>query len=466
MIKKYALHLLSIVILVLLFGVYLISQNETNKITKIIKDNTPTQIKQLLKKTLFYIPLKIREYKEIKKAFYELNDKNLELITENNVLKNQLYQGDYDKNVKGEYIFQSFVVPFISDDDPYKRKSQAYLEIYKEKIIIIFWSGKILYLDKDNFDKEISLFTEIKNNLIKENFFNNSIKWTGVRDALVVDDVIYLSLAEEIKKDCYMTSVIKANLNFENLEFSSVFKPKECTDISNQVDSFKYFNGHQTGGRLVWLDEKIYLTIGDYNSWEYVQDNKSVIGKILEIDPNTESYRIISKGHRNQQGLAIFSQKEKLLISSEHGPKGGDEINIIDLKRNLKTNNFGWPIASYGEHYDVVPINKYTKKYAPLHKSHKGYGFQEPIKFFPKAVAPSQIIKNYFTNENQFILSSLGKESLFFLEIDNSKNVKLVNTIDTGERIRDIIYDKFTNSYFIYQEKTNTPKIVKISKIK
>ena len=67
MIKKYALHLLSIVILVLLFGVYLISQNETNKITKIIKDNTPTQIKQLLKKTLFYIPLKIREYKKLKK---------------------------------------------------------------------------------------------------------------------------------------------------------------------------------------------------------------------------------------------------------------------------------------------------------------------------------------------------------------------------------------------------------------
>ena len=58
-----------------------------------------------------------------------------------------------------------------------------------------------------------------------------------------------------------MTSVIKADLNLTNLKFSSVFRPTECTDISKQIEYFRYFNGHQTGGRLVWLDDKIYLTI-------------------------------------------------------------------------------------------------------------------------------------------------------------------------------------------------------------
>ena len=61
--------------------------------------------------------------------------------------------------------------------------------------------------------------------------------------------------------------------------------------------------------------------------------------------------------------------------------------------------------------------------------------------------------------------STLGKKSLYFLEIDSSKNLKIVKIINTGERIRDIIYDELTNSYFIYQENASTPKIVRISKI-
>ena len=137
---------------------------------------------------------------------------------------------------------------------------------------------------------------------------------------------------------------------------------------------------------------------------------------------------------------------------------------MINLNENLKKNNFGWPISSYGSHYDVVPINKFTKKYAPLNKSHKEFNFNEPIKYFSKAVAPSQIIRNYYSNKNQFILSTLGKKSLYFLEIESSKNLRIVKTIDAGERIRDIIYDKSNNSYLIYQE--STPKVVRISKIK
>ncbi len=464
--NKFLLYSMIVVLLFLSVGIYLITQNENNKISKIIKDNTPSNVKYFLKKTIFYIPLKVREFKEIKEINKGLNEKNSKLIIENNVLKNTLFQGNYEKKIKDKYLFESFVVPFISENDPYKRKSQAYLEIFENKIIVIFWSGKIISFEKNVFDNGIFNFKEIKNNISQKKFYDNSIKWTGIRDALVVGNEIYLSLTEEIRENCYMTSVIKADVNFENLEFSSIFKPTECTDISKQVEYFRYFNGHQTGGRLVWLDNKLYLTIGDYNSWEYVQDDKSIIGKTLEIDPNNGKYILVTKGHRNQQGLTIFSEEQKLLISSEHGPKGGDEINLIDLNENLQNNNFGWPISSYGSHYDVVPINKFTKKYAPLNKSHKEFNFKEPIKYFSKAVAPSQIIKNYYSNRNQFILSTLGKKSLYFLEIDSLKNLEIVKTINTGERIRDIIYDKLTNSYFIYQENTNTPKIVKISIVK
>lgn len=463
--KKFLYSSILIIFLFLLFGIFLINQNEYNKISKFIKDNSPSSIKYFLKSTVFYIPLKIREFKEIKKNNNELMNKNAKISLENDILKNKMYQGSYETNIKNEYLFQSFVVPYITENNPSISKSNAYLEVFKDKLIVIFWSGKIIYFDKNNYDMESFFFKEIKNNISTQNFFDNNIKWTGIRDALIIDDKIYLSLTQEVKKNCYMTSVIRAELNFENLNFTNIFKPTECTDISKQVEYFRYFNGHQTGGRLIQFDNSIYLTIGDYNSWEYVQDDKSIIGKIIKIDPDNGEYSIVTKGHRNQQGLAVFSEEERLLISSEHGPKGGDEINLIDLKDNLKTNNFGWPISSYGNHYDVVPINKFTKKYAPLNKSHKEYNLKEPIKYFNPAIAPSQIIRNHFSQQNQFILSTLKKKSLFFLEVNDLNKVQIIKIIDTGNRIRDIIYDKSSNSYFMYYGNTNLPKVVKISKI-
>ena len=93
-----------------------------------------------------------------------------------------MLQGNYKKNIKDEYLFESFVVPFISENDPFKRKTQAYLEVFGDKIII-FWSGKIIYFHKNIFDKK-SNFIEIKNNISTKNFYDNSIKWTGIRDAL------------------------------------------------------------------------------------------------------------------------------------------------------------------------------------------------------------------------------------------------------------------------------------------
>ena len=79
------------------------------------------------------------------------------------------------------------------------------------------------------------------------------------------------------------------------------------------------------------------------------QDKKSLLGKIIEIDLNTNNYELVSYGHRNPQGL-YYHEEENIVINSEHGPKGGDEINFNNL--NLEEDkNFGWPKVSYGEAY-------------------------------------------------------------------------------------------------------------------
>ena len=86
--------------------------------------------------------------------------------------------------------------------------------------------------------------------------------------------------------------------------------------------------------------------------------------KIIFVDIETKEVTQISKGHRNPQGLAV---KENIILSTEHGPRGGDEINKI-----IYGKNYGWPISSYGLPYK-------NEKNVKFYKSHKDRGFEEPI---------------------------------------------------------------------------------------
>jgi hypothetical protein len=135
----------------------------------------------------------------------------------------------------------------------------------------------------------------------------------------------------------------------------------------------------------------------------------------------------------------------------EHGPYGGDEINIQNNIDSLY--NFGWPISSYGEHYpqragfgnhikgDEKKLEK-IKKGAPLYKSHKNYGFTEPFKYFVPSIGISEI--EYFIKENKYYLlsSSMGDNpedgdmSIHIIELGNNKTLKVLNFED---RIRDLV---------------------------
>jgi glucose/arabinose dehydrogenase len=110
-------------------------------------------------------------------------------------------------------------------------------------------------------------------------------------------------------------------------------------------------------GRIASNDKKIFLSVGEqrYDRSGYPKTDmfsaddlivtNTVFGKILEFDPATYKYKIYSSGHRNAQGL-YWDNDNNELISSEHGPYGGDEVNII-----VKGNNYGWPLATFGRPY-------------------------------------------------------------------------------------------------------------------
>ena len=164
------------------------------------------------------------------------------------------------------------------------------------------------------------------------------------------------------------------------------------------------------------------------------QNINSIIGKIIFVDFNGNK-TLISIGHRNPQGLVVDNEN---IISTEHGPKGGDEINKVIFGKN-----YGWPIASYGQHY---PIGKQTD-IKPYLKSHKDNNFEEPIYSFVPSIGISEIIKvpNNFSEfwQNNFFVTSLNGSKIYRILFDKNFS-KLVyrENIYIGKRIRDIFYIK------------------------
>ena len=95
---------------------------------------------------------------------------------------------------------------------------------------------------------------------------------------------------------------------------------------------------------------KILFSVGFAKNYEAPQDKNSLLGKIISIDKLTKDFQIESYGHGNPQGLSYLKEKD-VIINTEHGPFGGDEINLNFLYDNSQDKNYGWPISSTGKPY-------------------------------------------------------------------------------------------------------------------
>ena len=332
----------------------------------------------------------------------------------------------------------------------------GYLDLYENKLFLISATGLIGY--SNNLYGDSIIFNQINNNI--NDFLSldeiNKGNWFSVKDLLVVNNNIYVSFTNEQKNNCWNTSVIVAKLNFEYLKFSNFFEPKYCVKSKNNYD--KEFNAHQSGGKLFkYDDDNIILTMGDYRLRKLAQDINSTFGKILKLNSKSKRYEILSLGHRNPQGL-YYNLDKDYVISTEHGPHGGDEINL-----NLNTKivkNFGWAISSYGEHYGGKESHENKNKYKkyPLHKSHKDYNFIEPIKYFVPSIGISQLVQ---IKQNKFLLSSLKDESIYTFTLNKKNELTEFKRIEIGERIRDMVYDSEKKEVILFLENTASIGILK-----
>ena len=327
----------------------------------------------------------------------------------------------------------------------------GYIDFYDDNLIIVSSKGVIArstYLD-DSFK-----FEQIDNNVddfinLKQFVKNRSF---SIKDLLISENLIFLSYTEEIEKNCWNTSIIFAKFNYDYLNFKKLFTPPKCVHSIDNIDG--EFNPHQSGGRIIkYNDDEILLTTGDYRSRYLSQDIKSINGKILKINIKDSSYNILSMGHRNPQGL-LFDRENQKIISTEHGPAGGDEINIIKIDTE-KVPNYGWPIASYGEHYGNKKKNEYKYLKYPLLKSHIDHNFIEPIKYFVPSIGISEIIK---ANDGLYITSSLKHLSIYTFKLDKNNNILNFEKIVVGERVRDLVFKN--NKLYLFLENSASLGII------
>ena len=199
--------------------------------------------------------------------------------------------------------------------------------------------------------------------------------------------------------------------------------------------------GRHFGSRLLFgPDGYLYVTVGERGDSKRAQDLGDLAGSVLRItddggvppdnpfvgDPGARP-EIYTYGNRNPQGLTLHPETGRIW-EAEHGPKGGDEINIL-----TPGTNYGWPVITYGRSYAGLKIGEGTAK----------PGMAQPVQHWTPSISPSGMV--FYTGEDfpawrgSLFLGGLSARVLVRLALDDTKVVHEERLLeDLGERIRDV----------------------------
>jgi glucose/arabinose dehydrogenase len=197
------------------------------------------------------------------------------------------------------------------------------------------------------------------------------------------------------------------------------FVSKPCVPISAV---------QHAAGRFEVIDRNsAYVTIGDLGYTEI--DDRAKRGDLGSIFKLTAKSAVrISQGHRNPQGIVMFDKK--VLMAAEHGPRGGDEVNVIE-----EGGDYGWPFVSYGQPYSGGDYVKPGKT-----GNHDGY--VQPITYWVPSIAPTELVQlpaaGWGTWGRALVLGTLREEVLVFMKVSSDLAVTESVQVDMRDRIRDL----------------------------
>lgn len=212
----------------------------------------------------------------------------------------------------------------------------------------------------------------------------------GLLDVLLHPDfennrTLYLSYSKGRDDGLSTTAVSRARFDGETLT-----DVEEIFVAENWSASPTNFGGRMTFGR----DGHLYLVVGERQEQERAQDGSVHGGKVLRLRedgtaPDDNPFvgqdgwlpEIYSYGHRSPQGLGVHPDSGALW-ENEHGPLGGDEVNVI-----LPGRNYGWPLVTYGKDYDGTPVSDATS----------GDGLEPPLLYWVPSIAISGL--SFYTGD-------------------------------------------------------------------
>lgn len=188
------------------------------------------------------------------------------------------------------------------------------------------------------------------------------------------------------------------------------------------------------GGRMVILpDSDILLSVGEYHmdgvhNLRIAASESNSYGKFIRIDPRTGNSSTFATGTRNPQGLLV--DKKGRIWSTEHGPEGGDELNLVQ-----EGSHFGWPFATFGTEYESQswPLDQ-----SEGHHRH----FQRPVFSWVPSIAISQLVMIDTVPEawkGDLLVASLGPGNLYRIRLLENDQVAYIEDIPINLRLRDIL---------------------------
>jgi len=404
-----------------------------------------------MKKKLLYIfiltLILYAAYFNLIKSNIELRVQVKEFLCEKVIKKNicQNLNNSYNHKFLPETQFANLELRKINLDENYGYK-KFFLETVGTKLFIVQTDGHIKLIelsDYSNNEKKEIVVNKIDTNLNK---LIEQGKTGQILDIAIYKNKLYASHFNFDSVNCKLLNISVTDIDSENFQFTNLIKFNECQDGAIQAGRLKPFIKDGQEGLLFTLGQNSRDSLN-----MKAQDDNSIYGKILFINLAKKEFEIFAKGFRNPQGLFV---ENNLIIATDHGPRGGDEINKV-----LQNKNYGWPIASYGEPYgegnrsrnNEFLLKNYYKK------NHSDYGYLEPLYAFIPSIGISEIIKvsdNFHPKwSNNFLVSSLGGKSIYRVKFDQKySRVLFAEKIYIGRRIRDLIYSKELDLIFLALE--------------
>jgi hypothetical protein len=309
-------------------------------------------------------------------------------------------------------------------------------------------------IDISNFGDKTNLKIESINIYkIIEDFNDQKNGMLYLFDIIVEGDKLYISYVNYYNSElhCDSFNIVSLNINPKNgflTNAKKVWKGKPC------LHTFGW-QWHGFSGRLSADIDNIYIVAGlivtdiygniypnpnerkQESTLEKEIEKNKLFGSLIKINKKNGEQTVIASGFRSPGGL--FNDFDRNLFwVTDHGPRGGDELNLI--KEGM---HFGWPYVSLGDAYiknNLEKLNTIQTKY----RRHDSY--ELPHFYWTPSIGISQIIvlKNDFSDENEWkkgdlVVSSLKENSLFHIKLKDDLSVISIEPILIGHRIRSLV---------------------------